>query len=193
MGKFDIYFSGELKDGASLETARSAVGRLFRLEGEALERLFTGKVIRVKKGVDADTAGRYRAAFRDAGALVEILPEGDAPPSRENPTSAKEGLTGKTHPPLQLLPPRTGSLEDCALPIDPPQLPDISWMELDLPGVTLDETAPPPAAHIDTSGLSMSEAAGYSLEDCANQRPARPIPDISHLVLDGREEAKDNR
>lgn len=185
MQSFDIYFSGRLLAEASPTQARAAIGKLFRLEGEALERLFSGRPLRIKKGVDSDTASRYRAAFRDAGALIDIVPEGSAPPT---PTRDPDRTPA---PPrgLQLLPPRTGSLEDCAPTIEPRRIPDISWMELDLPGATLDETPEPPVAHIDTTQLSMSGPNGFSLEDCVHPRPAAPVPDISYLSLeDGKED-----
>lgn len=186
MQNFDIYFSGQLLADASPEQARATLGRLFGLEGDALERLFSGRPLRIKKGIDTDMAGRYRAAFREAGALVDIVPEGSPPPTPPDAGTAPPPTAKTTPTPaagLELLPPRTGSLEDCAPVIEPREIPDISWMELDLPGSTLDETPAPPPAHIDTGGLSMSDPAGFSLEDCADPKPARPAPDTSYLSL----------
>jgi hypothetical protein len=84
---------------------------------------------------------------------------------------------------MTLLPPRTGSLEDCAVDAAAQEIPDIGWMHLDSPGIDLDETPPPTAAEIDTSGLSMSEPNSGSLEDCAPVKAARPIPDISQMTM----------
>lgn len=185
MQKFDIHFSGRLLENASPEAAKAAIGKLFKLQGEALERLFSGSPVRIKKDVDAEKAGRYRAAFREAGALIEVVPAG-APPSVPAPASAQDAgakTAAKEEQGLQLLPPGTGSLQDCAVPVTPRAIPDISWMELDLPGALLDEKPVTPPAHIDTSSLSMSAPAGYSLEDCGDTKQARPIPDTDHLSL----------
>ena len=223
MQSFDIYFSGQLLADTSPEQARAAVGRMFRIEGAALERLFSGQPVRVKSGVNADQAGRYRQAFREAGALIDIVAAGSPPQAREEPKPAAAAAQADApeadeDADLQLLPPRSGTLEDCAPQIEPQQLPDTSWMGLDAPGITLDETPqpppaeidtaaisnsgldapgsildetpPPPPAEIDTHAISMSEAEGFSLEDCVLPPEARPIPDISHLALE-EETAKD--
>lgn len=192
MTGFDIYFRGQLMDGASPEAARSAIGQMFRLDGSDLERLFSGKPVRIKKGVDADTAGRYRVAFRKAGALIEVVPEGAPEPAPPQATPERADATVPTEEhALQLLPPRTGSLEDCAPAVQPREIPDISWMALDLPGVTLDETSPTPPAAIDTADLSMSSPGGYSLEDCVAGEPAPPVPDTSHLSIQDRAQERE--
>jgi hypothetical protein len=217
MQSFDIYFSGQLLADTSPEQARAAVGRMFRIEGAALERLFSGQPVRVKSGVDVDQAGRYRQAFREAGALIDIVAAGSPPPARAERTpqaAAAQADAPETDEDtdMQLLPPRTGTLEDCAPQIKPQQIPDTGWMGLEAAGITLDETPPPPPAEIDTAaisnrgldapgtlldetpppppveidthGISMSEAEGFTLEDCNVAREAQPIPDISHLTLE---------
>lgn len=185
MTGFDVYFQGRLMEGASSETARSAIGQMFRLDGAELEHLFSGKPVRIKKGVDADTAGRYRAAFRKAGALIEVVPEGAPEPSPTEAVSEPVADTPeKDDTSMQLLPPRTGSLEGCAPAVEPREIPDTSWMALDLPGATLDETVPTPPAAIDTADLSMSAAGGYTLEDCVREQTEPPIPDTSHLSVE---------
>jgi hypothetical protein len=60
----------------------------------------------------------------------------------------------------------------------------ISNSGLDEAGTILDETPAPPPAEIDTDGISMSEAEGFTLEDCVNSREPEPVPDTSHLTLE---------
>ena len=78
----------------------------------------------------------------------------------------------------ELLPPRTGSLIDCAQEVAPAAIPDISDISMAEAGGILDETPPPPPLEIDTSELSATTA---SLEDCQQQQEAVEIPDISEL------------
>lgn len=201
MQRFDIYFSGKLLDGADPAGARSALGRLFKLEGEALERLFSGDQMRIKKSVDVDTASHFRASFRKVGALVDIVPSGQptpqprsekrtdkAPvtPSRTIPSTVPVAADNQVAdgPEMTLSPPRSGSLEDCAETVIAPPLPNTDWMALDLPGTTVDQTPPSPLAHIDTSALSMSEANSGSLADYNSDIPPQPIGDISWMALD---------
>ena len=186
MQNFDIFFAGKLAPNANLQETREAVGRLFKVEGQALDKLFSGTPVKIKTGVDVETANRFRKAFRDAGALIDIKPQGQPPAAPETNTAAASSPgpaettedTGMT-----LLPPRTGSLEDCASAVAAREIPDISWMRLDLPGIDLDETPPPAAADIETGQLSMSAPNSGSLADCAPDIPAQPIPDISQLSM----------
>jgi hypothetical protein len=169
MQGFDIYFRGEMLDDADPAAVREGVARLFKLEAAAAARLFSGKPVRVKHDVDADSASRYRAAFRDVGALVQIVAAGSAPPAaREEP--------GTPEPPAES--PATGNAADpdgAAAGNAEPTLAE--------PGATLDHTPPPPPADIDTSGLEALPANSGSLEDCRVDKAPRPLPDIGHMKL----------
>ena len=72
MQAFDIYFLGEMLPDTDPADVKRRVAKLFKVTEDAVDRLFSGKPLRVKQNVDAETASRYRAAFRDAGALLEI-------------------------------------------------------------------------------------------------------------------------
>ena len=185
MQHFDIYFSGQPLPDASPAEVRSRIGTLFQLQGPALEKLFSGKSVRIKAGVDVDKASRYREAFREAGTLIDIVPQGAPPPqaAQPKPQQAAAGAPDTDDDDMELLPPRTGSLEDCAPQVEPRAIGDTSWMELDAPGVIIDDRPLPPPREFDLEGISMSEAHAFSLEDCVDTRPAKPVPDISHLEL----------
>lgn len=189
MQTFDIYFRGELLPDADPQLARDGLAKMFRLDEEAVERLFSGRPKRIKRGADVDKASRYRAAFREVGALIEIVPA-DTPapapltgtakvPQASEPSDEKRVLEAA----FELLPPRTGSLEDCAPQVEARPIGDTSWMSLDDPGVDLVEPEPQPQVEYDISGLSMSNPQAFSLEDCVDPRPPVELPDISHLTL----------
>ena len=164
-----------MEDRDPVET-RSQVGNMFKVGGEQLEQLFSGKPVRIKSGVDEETAGKYRAAFRNAGALIDIRPSDQEAGTGASGTSAGETMT--------LLPANTGSLEECAQEITPQPLPDISHLSLASAGVALDESTEPEPLEIDTDNLSMQPANTGSLEECAKEVEPYPVPDISHLDLD---------
>ena len=161
--KYDIFFSGELIDGADEAEARSKIGALFKLPPDKVDSLFSGKPVAVKRDVDMDTAVKYRVAFRDAGALINIKPAGKA--AAEKPASSAatpaepqaENDNGMT-----LAPANTGSLEDCAPKVVPTPIPDISYMNLDDVGTPIDESEPPPPLEVDTSNLSLTPESGES-------------------------------
>jgi hypothetical protein len=169
MQGFDIYFRGEMLDDADPATVREGVARLFKLEAAAAARLFSGKPVRVKHNVDADSASRYRAAFRDVGALVQIVAAGSEPPAAR--TVADTPASPAETPSAGKDPEAAGAAPGDAEPT------------LAEPGATLDHTPPPPPADIDTSGLEALPANSGSLEDCRVDKPPRPIPDIDHMKL----------
>jgi hypothetical protein len=146
------------------------VARLFKIQESAVERLFSGKPLRVKQAVDADAASRYRAAFREIGALVQIVPSGSPPPAPTQPADVDRA-------PAESAADRAG-----ASPSVPPAA-GVSGASLAEPGATIDLTPPPPPAEIDTSGLEALPPNSGTLEDCKVEKPHRPIPDIGHLKL----------
>jgi hypothetical protein len=174
MDTFDIYFLGEMVPGADPAEVRSKVAGLFKIQEDAADRLFTGKPLRVKQGLDVDKASRYRAAFREAGALLQIVPHGAEPPAPK-PAIPRDSMdTAATAPAV------TAADES-----PPPAAGIAAGGDFDLaePGVTIDETPPPAPAQINTDGLEALPPNTGSLEDCKVEKPHRPIPDISHLQL----------
>lgn len=156
MERFDVYFLGEILPEADPDRVRAEVARLFRADDGKLDRLFSGKAVRVKQDVDAERAGKYRQAFRQAGALVEIVPAGSQKPVRQTRPSRERGIA------------------DGAA---------VSTLSLAAPGATIDESPPAPRAHYDTAHLEALPANSGSLADCRVEKPPQPIPDISHLRL----------
>jgi hypothetical protein len=182
---YDIIFSGKLIEGASLEKTKKQISIIFKTDSTQLNKLFSGKAVTIKSDVDDETASKYRAAFRKAGALVEIKPSASSSDS-SNITSPRQKLTEETLDELTLLPPNTGSLIDCAKTVTPQPIPDTSNISLASPGTVLDETSPPEPPVIDTSTLTVNPPNSGTLEDCKKQVEPYPIPDISHLDIDDR-------
>ena len=186
---FDIFFSGKLLEGFSVSEVKEQIGRQLKLNSAQLEHLFSGQEIRIKSAVDQETAVRYRIAFRDAGALLEIRPA--AADNSASTTVPKEPKPASDD--LTLLPPRTGSLIDCAPEVAAQPLPDISSLSLSAQDRNLDESEQTPPPAIDTSALSLTPANSGSLEDCIPPTKPAPLPDISNLRLEEREPPKPQR
>jgi hypothetical protein len=174
---YDIIFSGQLLEGSDLETTRQQVGKLFKASAEQLDRLFSGKPVIIKSGADDDSATKYRMAFKQAGALVEIR-------LSDTPSSETAPVTQPTEEDMTLLPPNTGSLIDCAKPVTPQPIPDIDYISLAEPGATIDEHPAPEPVDIDTGDLSMTPPNSGTLEDCKKEVEPYPIPDIGYMDID---------
>jgi hypothetical protein len=225
---FDIYFSGKVMEGQDPALVRQKVGILFKAKEAQLNALFSGSPVRVKAGVDQDAAVKYRVAFRNAGALLEIRPaaaaaapppspaaEPSTPPSppAERPAPVERPAAPPTPPSppveraapverpapaappaaartvvgaggaLSLLPPRSGSLIDCAVEEVPAELPDIRDLAMANRGAALDESPPEPPLELDLSGLKVLPPNTGSLADCVIPEKPVKIPDISRLQV----------
>jgi len=228
---FDIFFSGQIMEGQNETEVRKKVGHIFKANEKQLERLFSGQAIKIKSGVDLDNAVKYRVAFRNAGALIDIKPTTAANPKTEaqpqaassQPSETSTQPQGTAGQPLasaepqpaekdeiELLPPQTGSLIDCAAEVIPAAIPNIDGLNfddtdepldkteppppanIDTQNLTLnpasletvlDETEPPPPANIDTSSMELNPANTGSLEDCQQAVEPAEIPDISALEM----------
>ncbi len=187
MQEFDIYFRGQLIEGWDRDRVRMGIGKIFKVKDTALDHLFSGKPFRIKKNVDVEMANRFRATFRDIGALIDITPAGERPASLKKPGDTVSPIAKKTPDTetagWQLSPPKTGSLEDCAVAFETPEYPEIGHIALSSPGIDLDDTPPASTRDIDISRLSVAPANTGSLEDCVTEKPARVIPDISHMDI----------
>lgn len=67
-----IVFEGQLRDGVSLETAKRNLAQLFKSEVSAIERLFNGQPVALKRGLIYSEADRYLKALHEAGIDARI-------------------------------------------------------------------------------------------------------------------------
>ncbi|MCU7915863.1 MAG: hypothetical protein KZQ65_08175 [Candidatus Thiodiazotropha sp. (ex Gloverina cf. vestifex)] len=162
---YDVYFSGACLKKADPAEVKRKIGAMFKLEGEKLERLFSGKPVPIKRGVDMDQAVKFRVAFRDAGALVDIVPEGQpAPTPSPAPTTRPAAPTPATD--------RTESAPSTSS------------------GLTLAEGPLPPDSEaekitpVPVPDYDLSAPQDFNLSDCAPQVEPVPIPDTSAMDLD---------
>ena len=68
--RYDVIFNGELVEDSDPAEVRRRLAALFKSDAAAIERLFSGQAVAIKKGVDEATAARYRDAMRQAGRCV---------------------------------------------------------------------------------------------------------------------------
>lgn len=72
--KFDVVFKGELVRSFEPSVVKKNIGQLFKIGGEKLDALFSGKIIVLKRNLDFDSATKYRVAIKKAGARVDLVP-----------------------------------------------------------------------------------------------------------------------
>ena len=78
MPTFNVIFRGELQPGKDIAGVKKRLRTLLKTDAEAVERLFSGGAIAVRKNVDAATARKFAKVFSTAGAVCHLEPL-DAP------------------------------------------------------------------------------------------------------------------
>jgi hypothetical protein len=68
----DVIYAGVLAAGREAAQVKSDLARLFKTDAAGIERLFSGQPVIIKKGLDPQTAEKYRVALEKAGAICEI-------------------------------------------------------------------------------------------------------------------------
>ena len=93
---YEIAFSGQIVDGADLETVKRHIASIFKADEKRLQQLFSGRRVLIKREVDAATMAKYRGAFQKAGAICEVRTlvdpvsdQAEPPPPQSSPTNAQ--------------------------------------------------------------------------------------------------------
>lgn len=78
---FQVVFEGAITGEFSLEDSKHRFGRLFRINGTKLERVFSGKTVVIKKNITEEQAMQYAIKIAEAGCECYFEPvpvEGEA-------------------------------------------------------------------------------------------------------------------
>jgi hypothetical protein len=81
--KFDILFRGDIAPGKSIDQVKARVAESFKLDEAAVNQLFSGAVVSLKRNIDRATAERIFQRLSDAGALANIVPNNTVPSNKE--------------------------------------------------------------------------------------------------------------
>lgn len=74
---YNVTFEGKVAPGKELEAVKRAIMDLLKVDSRGIERIFSGRPILLKTGVNAGTAEKYRKAIEAAGAVCEVEPMPD--------------------------------------------------------------------------------------------------------------------
>lgn len=169
---FQILVNGTLTEGAMTEQVKQNIAKLFKTSVDKVEPMFSGRKMAVKKGLDKETALKYKAAINKAGLAAAVAPmTSEAAADTGNDTSS----TSLDNASLAA----TGSTMD-ETPAAAPANIDTSDLVMDSVGETLAEATPPPKPDINIDQISMGEVG----EDVTEYTlPPEPDIDISKLDM----------
>ncbi|MDH5436956.1 MAG: hypothetical protein OEX83_09360 [Gammaproteobacteria bacterium] len=182
-GNYEVVFNGMIARGSDLEQVKQNLAALFKTDVSKMEALFSGGMVVVKSGIDQESANRYQAAMKKAGAVCAIReksveaakprPSESVPVASEvkqpapvseipvAPDSADEGM---------LAPPGVQIIEYEVIP--EPHI-DISTLNMaDVGADVTDPVAPPPSLDINIDNLHMADV-GADVTD-----PVAPPPPL---------------
>ncbi len=94
---YAIVFSGKVAEGCSEDEVKAKLAESFGMPHEKVGRIFTGRPVVVKRGLNREGAERFQRLFSAAGAIAEIRPEAPAEPAPE--PSAQAPLAPPAAPP----------------------------------------------------------------------------------------------
>jgi hypothetical protein len=184
--RYDIFLTGQLVAGHQVDAVKPRLARLFKIKESAVERLFAGDAVAIKKKVDIETAKKYQAAIAAAGAEVIIEPYEDEAPTDEERTA--------TNPPAAE-PPADSDAEFTLAPAGIEILEehekagtedrDIDTSHLTLSAETADDNTDPEQdtpSPPDTSHISVAETGADILPDKPEQDAAE-VPDTSNIDI----------
>jgi hypothetical protein len=159
MTTYDIYFSGALMPGIDPSVARARIQGLFKLSDEMAGRLFSGRTVAIKRGLDFARAERLRQVFLEVGALVQLV--------ERSPEAVPMGK----HADLPLVMPAARAASN----------PDWALAARDGRPLELDPGHRPP--RVDISCMRLIPGQDWSLADCDRGPEPVVVPDVRHLRI----------
>lgn len=83
--RYDVIFNGEFSPEYDIDDAKQKLAKIFKLKPAAVDKLFSGQSVTLRKNVDATTAEKYRQAAAACGVIFELEPVAESseiPPSQ---------------------------------------------------------------------------------------------------------------
>ncbi|WP_211829572.1 hypothetical protein [Kistimonas asteriae] len=171
---YDLIFSGETNDDVGEAQVRKNVAALFKASPAQVEKLFSGKTVVLKNGLDEATAKKYQAALKKAGAVCQLRPKqsekAPAPQPEPSPAVAPEP---KPSPEPSASDKTQISTPEAGISVEPA-------------GTDVQDKKPEPQYDVpDTSNISLRPQSGYLVDPAQDEPP--PAPDTSHITLDSQD------
>lgn len=94
MSAFNVVFKGEVLPGQDIDAVKRQLSMVMKTDAQAIERLFTGTPVVVRKSVDEATGRKFKKVFAAAGAVCYLEPVGTSsaasPPAPRPDTPSAE-------------------------------------------------------------------------------------------------------
>lgn len=169
---YSIVFTGEIKASVTRDQAIENLALLFKKDTTAIEKLFTGNKLIIKRGLDHQSAIKYQMALANAGIVTELLDT-----SVENNRHSTYTAQATTSNPLTVAEAGMTIMEPMNTP--EPSI-DISALSMSDAGITLVEPVPVTADNIEPPSLNIAPTGAILSDD---KPPASPAIDTSGMSI----------
>ncbi len=175
---YDIFFSGQLVEGVSTESAQTKLAALFNSSPDNIARIFNGKTQALKRAVNKTDALKYKAAFHQAGLIVSF--KSHQLTSAQVSSNSGQPPEDQPQSPTETPPTESKGAENCQVIRNQPDTRDWSLAPAGSDVLEQHERKTPQTQSIDTSAIKMVPAFFHPEED-ASMPPA--APNTSHLSV----------
>lgn len=185
---YDVYLTGKLADDVAPTLAAQRLAALFKSTPEAMAGLITGKTQLLKRGVDKNTALKYRDALQNAGCEVVFKAQTTVVVSEQPKAAAATQpipatpVAATSSSGLQLAPVGEDLLRPDEHRVVTTVVVETAHLSL-APVGPLPTAVVAPAAIPDISYLSVAVAGGNLLQESEREAPPVIAPDTSGLSL----------
>ena len=184
-GKFNVVFRGQIVKSQELSQVKQNLVKLFKSNEQAIERLFGGQEVVIRKDLDYAAAMKYQSALKNAGALA-LIQEVDgaaaeqptASPSPSNESPVNKPVSAATESNAEQV---TATVSESSY--EPASSPSAESDNLSMAEVGA-QILPPKVyekREVDTSELSLAAAGERILPEKEPEHHAQPS--IDHLKL----------
>jgi hypothetical protein len=118
MSNYNVVFEGTISNGYKFEDVKRNLAVLFKIDGKKVDLLFAKPQVVLKKGVDYDSALKYRKAILETGAMCNVkkavLPSVPLPVEETTPSNPNVQALQQTGPPAIPTQPPISATEETA-------------------------------------------------------------------------------
>ncbi|MGX5174196.1 hypothetical protein ACUR5C_09270 [Aliikangiella sp. IMCC44653] len=171
-GKFDVVFRGQTVKNFAVDQVKANLAKLFKSSPEAIERLFSGSEVVIRKDLDYTAAMKYQSALKSSGALALIKEvEAASEQSVAAPSSPQPAEPTNVTSPTESAPQPTPATEQ-----------EEGALSMAKAGERILPPKEPEKREVDTSSLSLAGVGERILPP--SQQEDVPQPSLDHLSLE---------
>lgn len=180
-GKFDVVFRGQIVKSFELETVKSNLIKLFKSSPQAVEKLFSGGEVTIRRGLDYASAMKYQSALKNAGALALIKEvEESSTETAPNKQPETQKVSPQTAAPVEAR--ESSTQENSQSSEDSAKAENEQSMSIAAAGAQILPPKVYEQREVDTSELSLAAAGERILPESEPEQHAQPS--IDHLSLE---------